>query len=239
MLGVNNNIKNIRFKSFRAIDDLTSCQQFADGHRHVLEIFGITQITSAKGDWMYNPDVYVMGVYDDDTGKMLGGGRIHRANRKNQLPIETAIGYMDENVHKMVDEYTDAGTGEVAGVWNSYEIAGLGVGSIVLSQACVAFSTYIGLTTLFGLAAPATYRNVIKGGFEVVTGLGLNGKFYYPKDDMVATAMFNYNITDLPKSTEPQKSEMLHMRNEILSTKKVLSKEGNEITLIFDLKNKG
>ncbi|MFN0292258.1 hypothetical protein [Pedobacter helvus] len=231
----NPEIKNINFTAFRAIDDKDACMQFIDGHRRVLEIFGITQITSAKADWILNPDVYVMLVTDADTGKALGGGRVHRANRINPLPIEEAVGYMDERIYQMVDDYTDAGTGEVAGVWNSFEIAGLGIGSLHLSTACVAYSKFINLTTLFGLAAPATYRNVLRGGFQVVTSLGINGKFYYPKDQLTATVMFNHDIIDLPLTLEPQRTIAFDMRKEIIYKTEISSKSGDLVNLTFDL----
>jgi hypothetical protein len=235
---INNDIRRIKFSVFRAVDDRETSLKFADGHRRVLEIFGITQITSAKADWILNPDVYVMLVTDAVSGKILGGGRIHKANRINALPIEEAVGYMDENIYAMVEKYTDAGTGEVAGVWNSFEIAGLGVGSIYLSTACVAYAQFIGITTLFGLAAPTTYRNIIRGGFQVVTELGNNGKFYYPKDDMIATVMFNYDIVNLPLTLEPSKTHMIEMRNNPMYELHVTSKNGNDIQLIFDLPQK-
>ncbi|WP_343532511.1 hypothetical protein [Pedobacter sp.] len=231
----NSDIKNINFTAFRAINDRAACMQFVEGHRRVLEIFGITQITSAKADWVSNPDVYVMLVTDADTGKALGGGRIHKANRKNPLPIEEAVGYMDDKIYKMVDDYTDAGTGEVAGVWNSFEIAGLGIGSLHLSTACVAYSKFIGITTLFGLAAPATYRNVVRGGFRVVTDLGNNGKFYYPKDDMTATVLFNHDIIDLPLTLEPQRTIAFEMRRDIVYKTEITSKQGDAVNLTFDL----
>lgn len=228
-------IKHIKFTAFRAVDDREACMRFVEGHKRVLEIFGITQITSAKADWILNPDVYVMLVTDAETGKALGGGRVHRANRVNRLPIEEAVGYMDEKIYQMIDDHTDAGTGEVAGVWNSFEIAGLGIGSLHLSTACVAYSQFINLTTLFGLAAPATYRNVLRGGFQVVTSLGNNGKFYYPKDDMTATVMFNHDIINLPLTLEPQRTIAFDMRREIIYTMEIPSKQGDMVTLTFDL----
>ncbi len=231
----NSNIKNINFTAFRAISNRDACLQFVEGHKRVLEIFGITQITSAKADWIDNPDVYVMLVTDADTGKALGGGRIHKANRKNALPIEEAVGYMDEKIYKMIDDNTDEGTGEVAGVWNSFEVAGLGIGSIQLSIACMAYAPSLNIKTLFGLAAPATFRTVVRGGFQVVKELGMNGKFYYPKDDMTATVMFNEDVLNLPHAHEPQKTSILTLRKDIIHTNTIINKKGEEVTLKFDL----
>ena len=74
-------IENLYFRAFRAVDDRAACMKFIEGHTHVLEIFGITEITSAKIDWVLNPDVYVILVSAEKDGKALAGGRIHKANR--------------------------------------------------------------------------------------------------------------------------------------------------------------
>ena len=88
-------IDDLYFKAFRAVDDRAACMKFIEGHTHVLEVFGITQITSAKIDWVLNPDVYVILVTAEEGGIAMAGGRIHQANRKNALPIEDAVGDMD------------------------------------------------------------------------------------------------------------------------------------------------
>lgn len=231
----NPEIKHIKFTAFRAVNDRDACMRFVEGHKRVLEIFGITQITSAKADWVLNPDVYVMLVSDADTGKILGGGRVHKANGVNRLPVEEAVGYMDEKIHKLVEDRTPAGTGEIAGVWNSFEVAGLGIGSLYLSIACVAYSAFVGITSLFGLAAPATYRNVYNGGFRPITELGNNGKFYYPKDDMIATVMFNEDIINSPNTVDAQKTIGLEMRRNLIYHHEVVSKRGDIVKLTFDL----
>ncbi len=229
------NIENLYFNAFRAVDDRAACMKFIEGHTHVLEVYGITQITSAKMDWVINPDVFVIMVTAEQGGKALAGGRIQRANRKNQLPIEEAVGYMDDRIYTMVEERTDAGTGELCGLWNSWEIAGLGIGSMQLSTSCVAFAESIGLSTLFGLCAPATYRNSIRGGFRVITEIGINGKFYYPKDDLTATSILIDDIKNLPLTHEPERSIAMNMRANSISTQQILSKTGETINLHFDL----
>ena len=229
------NIENLYFKAFRAIDDRDACIRFIDGHTHVLEVFGITQITSAKPDWISNPDVYVIIVTAEKNGKALAGGRIHQANRKNPLPIEEAVGYMDERIFEMVEQRTDAGTGELCGLWNSYEIAGLGIGSVYLSTACVALAGLIKLTTLFGLCAPATYRNSIMGGFRVINEIGINGKFYYPKDDLTATAILIDDLQGLPITQEQTKKNILTLRQIPIFSDQVSSKNGEILNLHFDL----
>lgn len=182
-------IDNLYFKAFRAVDDRSACMKFIEGHTHVLEIFGITQITSAKIDWVLNPNVYVILVSAEENGKALAGCRIHVADGRTPLPIESAVGEMDNRIYTMVEERIANGTGEFCGLWNSWEIAGLGIGSVFLGRISIAISTLLNLSTMFGLCAPATYRNSIRGGFRVISEIGINGKFYYPKENLTATAL--------------------------------------------------
>ncbi|WP_143095912.1 hypothetical protein [Pedobacter insulae] len=209
--------------------------KFIEGHTHVLEIFGITKITSAKIDWVLNPNVYVILVTAEEDGRALAGSRIHVADGKTLLPIEEAVGELDERIFNMVEERRMDGTGELCGLWNSWEIAGLGIGSMQLSIACVAYAGLIKLNTLFGLCAPATYRNSIRGGFRVIKEIGINGKFYYPKEDLTATSILIDDIENLPLTYDDVKADIMTLRNNPISTRQILSKNGEPVNLHFDL----
>lgn len=224
-------INNLYFKAFRAIDNRADCMRFIEGHTHVLELFGITQITSAKIDWVLNPDVYVVLVSEHENGPALGGGRIHVANRKNPLPIEDAVGSMDERIFSMVEERTDEGTGEFCALWNSWEIAGLGIGSIYLGRIFIAMAHRLGLKTLFGLCAPATYRNSLRVGFRVLTEIGINGKFYYPKEQLTATSLIIEDIQNLPLAVEEEKKEIFSLRDNQTYETNINSNKGTSIKL--------
>jgi hypothetical protein len=207
-------INKLYFKAFRAVDNREGCMKFIEGHTHVLEIFGITKITSANIDWILNPGVYVVLVSAEENGKALAGSRVHVADGIIPLPVETAVGEMDNRIYGMVKDRVPNGTGELCGVWNSWEIAGLGVGSWVLSQITVALSSLVGLQSLFGLTAPATYRNAVRGGFRVVKEIGINGKFYYPKEDLTATVVLNDELDTLPTATPESHDFVMALRKE-------------------------
>ena len=228
-------IDNLYFKAFRAVDDRASCMKFIEGHTHVLEIFGITQITSAKIDWVLNPNVYVILVSAEKDGKALAGSRIHVADGKTPLPVEFAVGEMDNRIYQMVEERTPAGTGEFCGLWNSWEIAGLGIGSMQLSIASVAFAGLIKLETLFGLCAPATYRNSIRGGFRVINEIRINGKIYYPKEDLTATSILIDDVENLPLTYEEVRNDIMKLRENPISTHQMASKTGEMVNLHYDL----
>lgn len=227
-------IEKLYFKAFRAVDNRQDCMRFIEGHTHVLEVFGITQITSAKIDWVLNPDVYVVLVSEHENGPALGGGRIHVANRKNPLPIEDAVGAMDASIYKMVEDDTDAGTGEFCALWNSWEIAGMGIGSIYLGRIFIALAHRLGLKTLYGLCAPATYRNSLRVGFRVLQEIGINGKFYYPKEQLTATSLIIEDLQNLPLAVEEEREEIFKLRHEKSYTTMISTLKNENIELHTD-----
>ncbi len=203
----------ISIRAFRAIDNQEDNRKFADGHMQVLKIFGITMITSANTEWFTDPNTYVIVVESEDGSKTLGGARIQIAGGKFPLPIETAVCDHDSSIYEMVKQYSLKGTGEFCGLWNSREVAGLGIGSMFLGRVAVAITTQLKLTTLFGLCAPATVVNSSKIGFEIETRLGNNGTFYYPKEDLLATAVLIHDCVNLPTADSFERERIFDLRN--------------------------
>lgn len=193
---------SVTFKAFRAIDEPESCLRFIEGHRKVLEIFGITMITSNKATWTEHPNTYVILVESKVDGRAMGGARLQIADESLALPIEEAVGKVDANIHKLVKTYSDAGmTGEVCGLWNSREIAGYGIGSAYLTRAIIVLARRLKVKTLFALCAPATVKTAERAAFAIERSLGKDGFFNYPKLDLVATAMIIKDVADLSSAT--------------------------------------
>jgi hypothetical protein len=82
--------KDIRIRAFRAVDEPGTCLKFIEGHRRVLSIYGIENITTNTTDWMYQRSIFVIVVETLDGSKLYGGVRIQVADGINPLPIETA-----------------------------------------------------------------------------------------------------------------------------------------------------
>ena len=72
--------EEIRIRVFRATDDPESCLKFIEGHRRVLSIYGIENITSNTNDWMYRRSMFVIVVEKLDGSKLYGGARIQIAD---------------------------------------------------------------------------------------------------------------------------------------------------------------
>ena len=86
----------LRIRAFRAIDDLKSCEKFAEGHLNVLRDYGVTKVTTAKTDWFYNPSVYVVLVESEDGKETYGGERIHIVDAYDKLPVEHAVSIVEK-----------------------------------------------------------------------------------------------------------------------------------------------
>ena len=201
-----------RLIAFKAINDPIRCGKFIEGHRQVLESIGVKKVTSAKEDWINNPDVIVVIVESEEDGKVYGGARIHKANKDFPLPMVEAIEGLDSSIKEVINRDLDAGTGEVCGLWNSRQISGLGIGAIFMSKACLALTPKLGLTSLYALFAPTTVKLGLMMGYEILTQVGNNGTFYYPKLDLIATAMKLHDAINLPLTSQEHRDSIFQIR---------------------------
>ncbi len=173
-------------RAFKPAQDPETCLKFIEGHRRLLEIhFGISKITSSNTEWLDHENTYVIVAEDKERTKVYGGARVQLPDGKIPLPIETAIGKYDPNIHTMVVP----GTCEICGLWNSMEVAGLGIGSMFMARVGIVVALQLHIKKIFFLCAPVTVRMGKRVGGVIETDLGNKGTFFYPKDDFVATAM--------------------------------------------------
>lgn len=207
---------DLRIRAFRATDDPETCLRFIDGHKKVLENHGITKVSSSTNSWAENSSVFVIVVETLNGDRLFGGARVHAADGKIKLPIEDATGYMDPKILDIVKHHAQQGTGELCGLWNSKEVAGLGVGSLFPSRAAVVIAKQIGLDTMFSLCSPATVRFNQWIGSNVLKSVGKDGTFYYPKLDLIATAVFLEDAVTLKDAHPREREKMLFLRDNLI-----------------------
>ena len=204
----------IHIRTFMAPDEPEACAKFIVGHKRLLELYGITQITSNRQDWVDDPKTVVILVEDQETKFVYGGARIQIKSDQYELPISNAIGKYDPKVYDMINEdEARGGTCELCGLWNSREVAGMGIGSHVLARVGSVLAAKLPIVSLFVLCAPVTVRMGRRVGCQIETALGNNGLFYYPKDDLVATAMRLRDPEDLSHADESEVVKILSLRN--------------------------
>lgn len=203
----------IRIRAFRAIDDPETCRKFIAGHRKVLSIYGIENITTNTDDWIVNPAIYVIVVETLDGEKLYGGARIQLADGIHPLPIEEATGKMDPLIHEIVREKAKNGAAELSGLWNSREVAGFGIGSLFPSRVAVALASQIGVNTMFSLCSPTTVRFKDWIGGKLLTEVGNKGTFYYPKIDLIATALYSDDLISLGAAHPREREKIFYLRD--------------------------
>lgn len=229
---LNKDKPEVRLRAFRAIDEPETCQLFIEGHTHVLTSIGVTKVTSSKNEWTKNPAAFVMIVESMDGKKVYGGARVHVAGGSEPLPIEQATGAMDKGIFELVWNFAQHGTGELCGLWNSREIAGYGIGCIFLIRTAVAISYQIGIQSLFALCAPYTIPPGEAVGMELEPSIGIDGTFYYPKLDLIATTMVLKDVPTMSKAYEEDRAAIMKIRENLNITRvEVLRKK--EITIHY------
>ena len=207
-----NLISEIQIRAFRAISDPETCLKFIAGHRKVLSIYGIENITTNTDDWMFNPSIFVIVVETLDGEKLYGGARIQVADGIHPLPIEEATGKMDPAIYEIVRQKARNGAGELSGLWNSREVAGFGIGSLFPSRVAVALASQIGINTMFSLCSPTTVRFKDWIGGALLTEVGNKGTFYYPKIDLIATALYSDDLINLSAAHPREKEKIFYLR---------------------------
>lgn len=205
----------VKIRAFRATDDPAACDRFIAGHGHVLEVAGVTKVTSANHAWKYNPACFVILVETLDGEKVLGGARLQCAGGNMPLPIEEATGEFDPKIYEVVAKLSHEGTAELCGLWNSREVSGLGIGAFFSTRVGVVIAEQIGIKSIFALCAPYTVKFAEKVGCRILKSIGNNGTFYYPKLDLLATVVLLEDAVTLETADESERERILSLRKQL------------------------
>lgn len=191
---------------FRADQHADICHELVDGHQAVLQAYGIKKLTTFNRDWIGNPNVIVIAAIglgagvDGRSQRVLGGARMHGATTVDELPLMKAIGNQDPHLKAHMAQYVEEGAFELGGMWNSIEMAGMGVEATFMIQAAMATLTMVGGRHLFALTSPVTRRMQRPLAFFTEKGIGDDGYFTYPTPKLRATIArytFPEHLTDV------------------------------------------
>ncbi len=199
---------SVIFRAFRASDEPETCLRFVEGHRKVLESYGITMITSNNAKWMYHKNTFVILAESPEDRRALGGARIQVADEELLLPIVDAVGKVDPNIEDVINRHAGLTIAEACGLWNSREIAGYGY-SFFMLRAAIALAYQLKVSILYALAAPVTVKMCLNAGFNIEKSLGKDGFFNYPKLDLVATAMLIDDLKELKTAVDEDRRHVL------------------------------
>lgn len=224
----------IKIRAFKVTEDHSACLRYIKGHHMVLESYGVTKVTSLNADWIDDPYTYAIIVESEDGKKVYGGGRIQIKSEVLRMPMEDAIAILDDRIYDYTDALGVYKVAEFCGLWNSKEAAGYGIGSIYMGRVGVAISAQLGIPYLMALCSPGTLRNCLKVGFEIIRELGNNGTFYYPKEDLTATALIIRDLTNLPSANPDERNAIARIRENLTGTAIEKGPKG-EMEFMYDL----
>jgi hypothetical protein len=224
---------NIKIKVYRAVDEPELCKQYLAGHRAVLEVYGISKITSNNDNWICNPEVYVITAESIIDQELLCGIRVIKVGGTQALPVESAIGQLDPKIYELVKSNAETGAGELCGLWNSRKVAGKGL-SFLLTRMGISILNQLGINTMFGICAELTLPMFKGVGFEVEESLGNKGTFYYPREDLLAFALIIKNTHTLEKADSSEREKIFNLR-EILHQKIIERGPKGELYIEYDL----
>jgi hypothetical protein len=224
-----------RIRAYRAPDDVETSLKYADGHRKVLEAYGVKKVTSSSYDWLEDPHTYVIIVESEDGSRIYGGTRVQVRSPDLKMPMEGAIAKIDPKIYNYVDQIGDYNVAEFCGLFNSKEVAGYGIGSVYLGRTAMAISSMVGIKYLMGLCSPITLVISQRIGFEVLTDLGDNGTFYYPKEGLIATSLIARDLINLPLATDEERGKIFSLREN--PTQRVVENgRRGKLEIIYDIK---
>jgi hypothetical protein len=202
----------IRFRIFRAIEDLESCLRYLEGHRRVLADHGFTHLTTNNEEWFKNPNVYcILAESDDDRSEALGGIRLELLHSGYDLPLVEALRKIDDGVIEMLEKDPPFTTAEMCGLWNSKKVAGRRV-SLLLGRGALAFAAELGIQCIYIFVAKYTLGYAKRLGFKIIRSIGENGNFKYPNEFFIAHVLKNTDLADLSNVNEHDKERIFWIR---------------------------
>jgi hypothetical protein len=220
--------------AFRAIDEPELCSQYIDGHVRVLTHYGITNVTTNNNSWINNPHIYCVVAQDNQSKELVGGVRIQIAEGIHSLPVEKAIGNMDETIYDKVNSYAlNGGIGESCGLWISNSVKNLGI-SRYLMWGSISSAIQLNFATMLGICAGYTLRLFGDLGFVIDKSLGENGDFPYPNENYIAHVIGILNAITIETATHIDKKVMLSLRENPIQTR-IENNKGFESIISYDL----
>mgnify|MGYP006421009739 FL=1 len=193
-------IDEVVLKILRASEDVVLCQAMVEGHKRVLHAYGIKNISSFNTDWIGRDDVILIVAMSADGNKILGGTRLQSGDKPEDFPLYQAVGHMDEGLKPWLATLLKDGTMELNGMWNSIELAGMGLGVEWMVQSAMASMSILDLRNILALTSPVTRKMRDKMGWSIQDQFGDDGYFKYPNDKLLASIEQFIFPDDLPKS---------------------------------------
>ncbi|PCJ82605.1 MAG: hypothetical protein COA49_00660 [Bacteroidetes bacterium] len=180
-------VEEVHLRILRASQDVALCHQMVEGHKRVLRSYGIKKISSFNTDWIGRDDVILIAAISADGEKILAGSRLQSGPSPMGYPLFQAVGNKDDLIEPWINSIIPEGAMELNGMWNSIELAGMGLGFEWLVQSAMASMSMLDIRHLLALTSPVTRRMRDKMGWKIRGEFGEEGFFKYPTEKLRAS----------------------------------------------------
>ena len=201
-------VEEVHLRVLRSSEDISLCHKMVEGHKRVLRAYGINKIASFNSDWIGRNDVILIAAMSADGERVLAGTRLQSGPKPDGYPLYNAVGGMDENIAPWLKSIIPEGTIELNGMWNSIELAGMGLGVEWMVQSAMASMSMLDLRNLLALTSPVTRKMRNRMGWRIHDEFGDNGYFQYPTDKLRASIEHFIFPDDIPRSMHEVRSFM-------------------------------
>jgi len=202
-------MEKLTIRAFRATDEPETCSAFRNGHRKVLEEFGITNVSTNTDAWCKDPNAYVI-IAETGEGRLVGGIRVE-VRGVRPLPITDALRKLDPRIDHVIDTLSEEGVAEVCGLWNSLSFNSRGLPNL-LSLAAVSLANQLHVRSMVCLVAHYTLRHALRVGFTVIENVGDGGTFTYPIPSIRAIAMVIPDVRSVDTATVSNRKDLMSLR---------------------------
>ena len=206
-------VREVRLRLTKATDDQITVRKYIKGHEEVLLHNGV-KLTSGYDYWQNLDSVYLL-VAESLNGEICyGGARLHLWNGLDPLPLQSFLASIEPKVFQELDNLAISSGGilEIAGLWNSRLVAGLGLGSEHIIRTSIAVSLFLDPKLVFTFCSPFVSRFADDFGFLPYENLGKNGKFPFPDERWMSTINYLDNKIDLPHAKEEERLKIFQLR---------------------------
>lgn len=228
-------VSEVRLRITKACDDQSTVKKYIRGHEEVLLHNGV-KLSEGYDYWQNLDSVYLLVAESIDGELCYGGSRIHLWNGIDSLPVQSFLAPIESRVFPELDSLAQNNGGilEIAGLWNSRLVAGLGLGSEHIIRTSIAVSAFLAPKLVFTFCSPFVSRFADEFGFLPYKNLGKEGKFPFPDERWMSTINFLEDKINLPNAKEEERIKINELREKKCFVKEYSSR-GRNLKIHFQL----
>jgi hypothetical protein len=219
---------------YRAAEIADACERNAAEHARVLELHGLSAITSARPGWWHDEQTHVLLLQEATPGEPLGAVRLQRWNGRHPLPIEAALAGVDRRVGEWIAGFAGEGVAELCGLWCAPQLKGFGLGSALIRMG-LSLATPLGVRTVLGLCDTRHLSWNLGFGFARDLALAKDGRFEYPRPGLFAHVLRIADAQRLDAAADGERRAIVAYRGAPLGNERVESHRGR-LELARDLR---